>query len=105
MSAHSGENSHRPMNLTLHVWRQASKDAEGKMTRYDVKDVSSHMSFLEMLDVVNERLLADGKEPIAFDSDYQYVAAWEFSGDVSKPTLHKESLEFEYVKPVQRSYK
>ncbi|MFO0564793.1 MAG: fumarate reductase/succinate dehydrogenase flavoprotein subunit [Polyangiaceae bacterium] len=39
------------------------------------------------------------------DSDYQYVAAWEFSGDVSKPTLHKESLEFEYVKPVQRSYK
>ena len=39
------------------------------------------------------------------DADYQYVAAWEFTGDVSKPTLHKEALEFEYVKPVQRSYK
>ncbi|MCC6666322.1 MAG: fumarate reductase/succinate dehydrogenase flavoprotein subunit [Polyangiaceae bacterium] len=39
------------------------------------------------------------------DADYQYVAAWEYTGDVSKPALHKEALEFEYVKPVQRSYK
>jgi succinate dehydrogenase / fumarate reductase flavoprotein subunit len=39
------------------------------------------------------------------DSDFQYVAAWEYTGDVQKPELHKEALEFEYVKPVQRSYK
>jgi succinate dehydrogenase flavoprotein subunit len=39
------------------------------------------------------------------DQDFQYVAAWEYSGDLSKPTLHKEPLEYEYVKPVQRSYK
>lgn len=39
------------------------------------------------------------------DAEYQYVAAWEYTGDLSKPNLHKEALEFEYVKPVARSYK
>ena len=57
------------MNLTLHIWRQPSSSAPGRFVTYDAPDVSSHMSFLEMLDVVNERLEAGGEEPIAFDHD------------------------------------
>lgn len=57
------------MDLTLHVWRQDSPDAQGRMVKYDAKDISEHMSFLEMLDVVNERLIEKGEEPIAFDHD------------------------------------
>ena len=57
------------MNLTLHVWRQASADAAGKFVRYEAKNVSSDMSFLEMLDVLNEELSARGEMPIAFDHD------------------------------------
>lgn len=57
------------MNLVLHVWRQNGPQDGGRFERYDAKGVSSHMSFLEMLDVVNERLLEEGKEPIAFDHD------------------------------------
>ncbi len=57
------------MNLTLFVWRQASADAEGAMQRYDARDISPDMSFLEMLDVVNERLVEAGELPIAFDHD------------------------------------
>ncbi|MFN2635904.1 MAG: succinate dehydrogenase/fumarate reductase iron-sulfur subunit [Gemmatimonadaceae bacterium] len=57
------------MNLTLHVWRQAGPGAPGKMVRYEAKDVSPDMSFLEMLDVVNERLTTAGEVPIAFDHD------------------------------------
>ncbi|HEU4995249.1 MAG TPA: hypothetical protein VFT29_10515, partial [Gemmatimonadaceae bacterium] len=55
------------MNLTLHVWRQASATDKGRFVRYDATDVSPDMSFLEMLDVVNEGLLARGEMPIAFD--------------------------------------
>ena len=57
------------MNLTLYVWRQPNATAEGKMVRYDAKDISPDMSFLEMLDVVNEELIAKGEDPIAFDHD------------------------------------
>jgi succinate dehydrogenase / fumarate reductase, iron-sulfur subunit len=57
------------MNLTLHVWRQKNGKSPGQMVRYDVKDVSHHMSFLEMLDVLNESLILEGEEPIAFDHD------------------------------------
>ena len=57
------------MNLVLHVWRQDAPGAAGRFERYDAKDISEHMSFLEMLDVVNERLLDDDKDPIAFDHD------------------------------------
>jgi succinate dehydrogenase / fumarate reductase iron-sulfur subunit len=57
------------MNLTLHVWRQARRDQEGRFETYAARDVSEHMSFLEMLDVVNDSLVAEGKEPIAFDHD------------------------------------
>jgi succinate dehydrogenase / fumarate reductase, iron-sulfur subunit len=57
------------MNLTLHVWRQAGKQEAGRFVRYEANDVSDHMSFLEMLDLVNEGLIAKGEEPIAFDHD------------------------------------
>lgn len=57
------------MNLTLHVWRQDGPDAPGRMETYEARDVSPDMSFLEMLDVVNERLIEEGKRPIVFDHD------------------------------------
>ncbi|HNP71141.1 MAG TPA: succinate dehydrogenase/fumarate reductase iron-sulfur subunit [Kouleothrix sp.] len=57
------------MNLTLHVWRQKSAGAEGRFVEYKANDVSPDMSFLEMLDVVNEDLITRGQEPIAFDHD------------------------------------
>src|SRR4051794_6528416 len=57
------------MKFELHVWRQASNDAPGKMVVYQATDISADMSFLEMLDVVNERLTLRGEIPIAFDHD------------------------------------
>jgi succinate dehydrogenase / fumarate reductase iron-sulfur subunit len=57
------------MNLTLHVWRQPNGAAEGRMMTYQANDISEDMSFLEMLDVVNEGLIANGEDPIAFDHD------------------------------------
>jgi len=60
---------HYNMNLTLKVWRQKNKKTSGKFSTYDVKDISSEMSFLEMFDVLNEQLIHDDKDPIAFDHD------------------------------------
>jgi succinate dehydrogenase / fumarate reductase iron-sulfur subunit len=57
------------MNLTLKVWRQKNSGMPGRFETYEARDVSPDMSFLEMLDVVNEGLIARGEEPIAFDSD------------------------------------
>jgi succinate dehydrogenase / fumarate reductase iron-sulfur subunit len=57
------------MNLTLHVWRQPNAAAEGRFVRYDAPAISPDMSFLEMLDVVNDRLIQSGEAPIAFDHD------------------------------------
>ncbi|HEX8803327.1 MAG TPA: succinate dehydrogenase/fumarate reductase iron-sulfur subunit [Acidimicrobiales bacterium] len=59
------------MDLTLHVWRQPGPDQPGKMVTYvdEARGISPEMSFLEMLDVVNERLIAAGEEPIAFEHD------------------------------------
>jgi succinate dehydrogenase / fumarate reductase iron-sulfur subunit len=57
------------VNLTLRVWRQKSANATGGFETYEAKEVNPDMSFLEMLDVVNEGLIESGKEPIAFDSD------------------------------------
>lgn len=57
------------MNLTLKIWRQAGPDAQGELVTYPVSDISEDMSFLEMLDVLNEQLTAQGEEPVAFDSD------------------------------------
>ncbi|KAA3615125.1 MAG: succinate dehydrogenase/fumarate reductase iron-sulfur subunit [Calditrichaeota bacterium] len=57
------------MNLTLKIWRQKNADSSGKMVEYIVKDVSTEMSFLEMLDVLNEDLTLKGEDPVEFDSD------------------------------------
>ncbi len=57
------------LNLTLKVWRQAGPDQPGRFETYDAPDIKDDMSFLEMLDVVNERLLESGTEPITFESD------------------------------------
>jgi succinate dehydrogenase iron-sulfur subunit len=57
------------MNLTLRIWRQTGPSAPGRMVEYDARDISPDMSFLEMLDVVNERLMQQGQVPIAFDHD------------------------------------
>jgi succinate dehydrogenase / fumarate reductase iron-sulfur subunit len=57
------------MKLTLHILRQAGPTSQGRFETYTLDDVSPHMSFLEMLDVLNERLIAEGKEPVAFEHD------------------------------------
>ena len=57
------------MNLTLHIWRQRNASEKGRMVRYEVPEVNPEMSFLEMLDVLNEGLIAKGEEPVAFDHD------------------------------------
>ncbi len=57
------------MRLVLNVWRQPRAELPGRLVRYEIPDVSPDMSFLEMLDVLNERLTAAGEEPIAFDHD------------------------------------
>jgi len=60
---------HYNMNLTLKVWRQKDSKSKGKLETHNVKNISSEMSFLEMFDVLNEDLIKQGKEPIAFDHD------------------------------------
>ncbi|MEV0645487.1 succinate dehydrogenase/fumarate reductase iron-sulfur subunit [Phytomonospora sp. NPDC050363] len=57
------------MNLTLRIWRQTGPEEKGRMVKYRVEDVSPDMSFLEMLDVLNEELTLAGDEPVAFDHD------------------------------------
>lgn len=57
------------MKLTLNIWRQSGPDDAGKMVTYHLDDVSQDMSFLEMLDVLNEQLILAGDEPVAFDHD------------------------------------
>jgi succinate dehydrogenase / fumarate reductase, iron-sulfur subunit len=57
------------MKLTLRIWRQSGPDAPGDFETYEVDGVTAEMSFLELLDVLNERLVGEGREPIAFDSD------------------------------------
>ncbi|MCF6223549.1 MAG: succinate dehydrogenase/fumarate reductase iron-sulfur subunit [Flavobacteriaceae bacterium] len=57
------------MNLTLKIWRQKNAQDKGKLVDYKVTDISEHMSFLEMMDVLNEELVNKGDEPIAFDHD------------------------------------
>jgi succinate dehydrogenase / fumarate reductase iron-sulfur subunit len=57
------------INLTLKVWRQSGPEDKGRLETYEARNISTHMSFLEMLDVVNEGLSLEGKDPIAFDHD------------------------------------
>ena len=57
---------HTGLNLTLKVWKQKNAATKGAFESYDVKNISTDMSFLEMFDVLNEQLISTGKEPIAF---------------------------------------
>src|SRR3712207_5907001 len=57
------------MDIKVRVWRQAAAGSDGRMVTYDVPDISPDASFLEMLDVLNERLILDGDDPITFDHD------------------------------------
>ena len=57
------------MDLLLKIWRQKNKDEKGFMQNYRVKNIESDMSFLEMLDILNQQLIADGEDPVAFDHD------------------------------------
>lgn len=57
------------MKLTLHIWRQKDRNDKGRFATYKLENVSEHMSFLEMLDVLNEGLIAKGEEPVAFEHD------------------------------------
>lgn len=57
------------MKVTLNIWRQPGPDAPGRMVSYQLVGISDHMSFLEMLDVLNEELFARGEDPVQFDSD------------------------------------
>ena len=91
------------MRVTLRVWRQTSTDAEGRLVTYDVDDVSPDMSFLEMLDVLNERLILDG-EAKRDDERFCNASVWEHRGD-DAPKKNVEPLVFENVKLATRSYK
>src|SRR5271157_5360988 len=57
------------MKLTLHIWRQKDARSAGRMVQYAAQDVNEHMSFLEMLDVLNQQLIKQGDEPVAFEHD------------------------------------
>lgn len=57
------------MNLTLKIWRQKDQNDKGRFVEYKVTEISEHMSFLEMMDVLNEQLVAKGDEPVVFDHD------------------------------------
>ena len=59
----------RLLNLTLKVWRQPNAEAKGKMETYPLSGINDEMSFLEMLDVLNEKLIVEGQDPITFDHD------------------------------------
>lgn len=61
--------SSKTISITLKIWRQKNANAQGKMETYSLKDVSTDSSFLEMLDLLNEQLIEEGKEPVAFDHD------------------------------------
>jgi succinate dehydrogenase / fumarate reductase iron-sulfur subunit len=62
-------NNMKKLNLTLKVWRQKDKSDKGKFETYKLKDLDTHMSFLEMMDVLNERIIDEGGDPVAFDHD------------------------------------
>ena len=57
------------MNLTLKIWKQGNAKSKGKFVTYTVKEISPNCSFLEMLDILNEQLIRQNEEPVAFDHD------------------------------------
>ena len=74
-----------PMKLKLNIWRQATPDATGAMQTYEMDDVSPEMSFLEMLDVLNEELIAEGEEPVEFEHDCREGICGSCGADDQRP--------------------
>jgi succinate dehydrogenase / fumarate reductase iron-sulfur subunit len=60
---------HKGLNLTLKVWRQENRHTQGRFETYEVHNISTEASFLEMMDILNEQLINEGKQPVAFDHD------------------------------------
>jgi len=78
------------MKIHLNVWRQKNAQTNGKFETYDLDNISEDMSFLEMLDVLNEGLINDGKEPVVFDHDCREGICGTCSMVINgKPTGHK----------------
>ena len=77
------------MNLTLKIWRQKNAKDKGKMVTYPISDISEHMSFLEMMHVLNEQLINKGEEPVAFDHDCREgicgMCSWHINGEAHGP--------------------
>src|SRR3546814_9289570 len=67
--SHRDEGTELQVKITLNIWRQANASTKGAMQKYDLDNVSEDMSFLEMLDLLNENLNELGQDPVAFDSD------------------------------------
>ncbi len=90
------------MRIVLDIWRQKSPADAGRFVRYEVPDVSEHMSFLEMLDVLNARLVEKGEEPVAFDSDCRegicgtcgFVVNGEAHGPLPKATICQTHMRY-----------
>ena len=97
------------MKITLKVWRQKDAKSEGRFVTYEAPDVSAEMSFLEMLDVVNEGLIGKGQDPIAFDHDCREgicgSCGMMINGIPHGPERNVESLTYEFVHLAERSYK
>ena len=64
------------MKLTLNIWRQSSTQATGEMRAYTLDDVSDDISFLEMLDMLNEQLIGQGEEPVEFEHDCREAVSY-----------------------------
>ena len=90
------------MNLTLKIWRQNGPEDKGRMVDYNITDISEHMSFLEMLDVLNEQLINDGNDPVAFDHDCREgicgMCSMYINGEAHGPITDDEHLVFGHVK-------
>ena len=84
---------HYTMNLTLKVWKQKNQDDKGGFETYKVNDISSEMSFLEMFDVLNEKLITEGKEPITFDHDPLFGQTW-YPDQPKLPDYNKGGIGF-----------
>ena len=86
------------MNLTLKVWRQKNSQEKGRMVDYKVTNISDHMSFLEMLDVLNEQLIEKGEEPVAFDHDCRDVLSlYQWGSSRTRPWGNYLSVAYAYV--------
>ncbi len=97
------------MKLTLRVWRQKNADADGAMSTYEVDGISRDMSFLEMLDTLNEELILKGEDPVAFDHDCREgicgACSLVINGDAHGPRAHHHLPAAHAVLPGRRHHR